>query len=304
MDKKIIVAGSSNTDMVVKVPRIPKPGETIMGGEFMVIPGGKGANQAVACARMGVQTTFITCLGDDAFAAQSIENYKKDGIDTSFIKLQKGVNSGVALINVSEDGENCITVAPGANSYLFPSDIEALSDMIRTANIILVQLEIPMETVETIAQLAETFQIPFILNPAPAAKLSDDLLSKISVITPNETEAALLVSEKDTDEPNISGMANALFDKGLETVIITMGGKGVYLKTKEYDEAIPGYQVKTLDTTAAGDIFNGALAAALAGEKSIKEAIGFAQRAAAISVTRMGAQPSAPYLKEIMSFKQ
>ncbi len=304
MSKNVVVIGSSNTDMVVKVPRIPKPGETIMGGEFLVIPGGKGANQAVACARTGAQTTFITCVGDDAFGPQSIENYKKDGIDTSFIKLQKGVNSGVALINVSEDGENSITVAPGANSYLFPSDIEALSDMIRTAKIILVQLEIPMETVETIAQLAGTFQIPFILNPAPAAKLSDDLLKKISVITPNETEAALLVSEKDTDEPDISGMANALFGKGLETVIITMGGKGVYLKTKQYDEAIPGYRVKTLDTTAAGDIFNGALAAALAGEKPIKEAIGFAQRAAAISVTRMGAQPSAPYLKEIMSFKQ
>ncbi len=303
MKNKIIVVGSSNTDMVVKVPRIPAPGETIMGNEFFVIPGGKGANQAVAAARVGASTIFITCVGDDNFGLQSIENYKKDGIDTRFIKKKPGVPSGVALINVSDNGENSISVAPGANSHLEKEDIRGYEDALIDAALVLVQLEIPMQTVETLAEIAFEKNIPLILNPAPAAQLSDELLERISIITPNETEAALLTGRDHFSDDDIPQMANELYAKGIKTVIITMGSKGVFLKTKDFNEIIQGYKVKAVDTTAAGDVFNGALASALATEKPIKEAIDFAQRAAAVSVTRMGAQPSAPTTKVIQEFK-
>jgi len=302
MNKKIIVAGSSNTDMVVKVPRIPAPGETIMGSKFFVIPGGKGANQAVAAARTGAGVTFISCVGDDTFGPQSIENYQQDGIDTSCIKVQSGTHSGVALINVSDDGENSISVAPGANSYLLPEDINCFSEAFKDAAVVLVQLEIPMETVEAVAEMAAFHQIPLILNPAPAAKLSEKVLSKISIITPNETEAALLTGRKQPSDHEIPAMAAELFAKGIQTVILTLGSKGVFLKNHEFEGFIQGYKVNAVDTTAAGDVFNGALAAALADDKPIREAIDFAQRAAAISVTRMGAQPSAPNLSEIENF--
>lgn len=298
----IVVVGSSNTDMVVRVPRIPAPGETIMGGDFFVIPGGKGANQAVAAARAGASVTFLACVGDDDFGKQAIENYRNDEIDTSFIKVEKGVSSGVAMINVSADGENSITVASGANSYLRPDDISKRIVAFRDIDIVLVQLETPQETVVAVAQTANSLNIPLILNPAPAAALADELLKMVSVITPNETEAALLTGRKEFNEQDIPAMAAELFEKGVETVIITLGKKGVFLKNANYEEHIPGFLVKAVDTTAAGDVFNGALAAALAEKKSILDAINFAQRAAAISVTRMGAQPSAPRLGEIEGF--
>lgn len=302
MKQKIIVTGSSNTDMVVKVPRIPAPGETIMGTDFFVIPGGKGANQAVAAARIGAEVTFLACVADDAFGLQSIENYRKEGINTNFIKVQAGSHSGVALINVSEDGENSITVAPGANSHLAPSDLKEYSEAFIGAQMVLVQLETPIATVEALAQMAESMSIPLILNPAPAASLSDGLLKRVSVLTPNETEAAFLTGRKEVKEEEIPVMAEELLSKGVKTVIITLGSKGVYLCNDKFRELIPGYKVKAVDTTAAGDVFNGALAAALASKKSLKEAINIAQRAAAISVTRMGAQPSAPTIQEIESY--
>jgi ribokinase len=302
MNQKIVVVGSSNTDMVLKVPRIPAPGETILGSEFFVIPGGKGANQAVAAARTGAEVTFIACVADDDFGLKSIENYRKDGINTNFIKVEPGSHSGVALINVSTDGENSISVAPGANSSLLPGDITKFSEAFIGARIVLAQLETPIATIEAVAQLAQSMKIPLILNPAPAARLSDNLLQKISIITPNETEAALLTGREEPLPNEIPTMATELFNKGINTVIITLGSKGIYLKYREFEGFISGYKVSAVDTTAAGDVFNGALAAALAAEKTINEAIDFAQRAAAISVTRMGAQPSAPYLKEIEEF--
>jgi len=299
---KVLVIGSSNTDMVLKVPRIPAPGETILGTYFFVIPGGKGANQAVAAARTGAEVTFVACVADDAFGSQSVDNYRKDGINTNYIKVQSGTHSGVALINVSDDGENSISVASGANSYLLAADIAEYSEAFIGAKIILAQLETPLETIEAVAQLAETMGIPFILNPAPAARLTDGLLRKISIITPNETEAALLTGRMEVKDEEIPLMAEELLTKGVKTVIITLGSKGVYLCNDKAREIIPGYKVKAIDTTAAGDVFNGALASALAGEKPIREAIDFAQRAAAISVTRMGAQPSAPGINEIEGF--
>lgn len=299
---KIVVIGSSNTDMVVKVPHIPAPGETIMGTGFMSIPGGKGANQAVAAARAGADVTFIACVSDDAFGKQAVENYRKEGIDTSCIKVQPATHSGIALINVAEDGENSISVAPGANSHLLPEDIHGFEDAFDGAKMVLAQLEVPMETVEMAAEIAYMKGIPFILNPAPGTAISETLLNKISIITPNETEAAIITSRKDFSEKDIPGMAGEIFEKEGITVLLTLGSKGVYLKTFDFEGIIPGYKVKTVDTTAAGDVFNGALAAALAGGMDLKEAVDFAQRAAAISVTRMGAQPSVPHLGEIQQY--
>ena len=302
MSKKIIVVGSSNTDMVVKVPHIPAPGETVMGSELLTIPGGKGANQAVGAARAGGDVVFIACVSDDTFGTESIENYKKDSIDTSFIKVKPGMHSGVALINVAEDGENSIAVAPGANSHLLPEDIIKAREAFEGAGAVLVQLEIPMETVSAVTTLAGEFGVPMILNPAPGAKIPQDILKKISIITPNETEAALLTGTKEVNDDTIPVMAKDLYDMGIETVIITLGSRGVYLLNGDFQGMIPGYKVKAVDTTAAGDVFNGALAAALSGNKTIRQAIDIAQRAAAISVTRMGAQPSAPQLDEITSY--
>ena len=285
--------------MVVKVPHIPAPGETVMGSELLTIQGGKGANQAVGAARAGGAVVFIACVSDDTFGTESIENYKKDGIDTSFIKIKPGTHSGVALINVAEDGENSIAVAPGANSHLLPEDIIKAKDVFAGAGAVLVQLEIPIETVSAVARITEELGIPLILNPAPGAKLPSELLKRVSVITPNETEAALLTGTKEVNDDTIPVMAKELYDLGIETVILTLGSRGVYLLNGEFQGLIPGYKVKAVDTTAAGDVFNGSLATALSGTKTVQEAIDFAQRAAAISVTRMGAQPSAPQLDEI-----
>ncbi len=300
---KIVVAGSSNTDMVVKVPHIPAPGETVLGTDIMTIPGGKGANQAVAAARAGSSVTFIASVSDDSFGKQSVENYRNEGIDTSFIKVQPGTYSGIALINVAEGGENSIAVAPGANSWLLPEDIYGFEDAFDDAKIVLTQLEIPMNTVEALAEISHKKGIPFILNPAPGAVLSEQLLEKVSIITPNETEAALITGREKFKEEDVPQMADEIFEKGVATVIITLGSRGVYLKTSSFEGFVEGYKVKAVDTTAAGDVFNGILAAAIAGRMELLKAVDFAQRAAAISVTRMGAQPSAPVLEEIKSYR-
>lgn len=302
MKPKIVVVGSSNTDMVVKVPHIPAPGETILGSDFMIIPGGKGANQAVAAARAGADVTFITCVSDDTFGNQSIQNYRQEGIDTSYIKVNPGTHSGIALINVAANGENSISVAPGANSFLMPEDIMAYKEAFSGAQYILVQLEIPLKTVEAVIELAEDEGIPLILNPAPATSVNESLYRKISVLTPNETEAAILTGRQNFSDEDIPEMANVLFNKGTKTVILTLGSKGVYLRSEGFAGIIPGYKVKAVDTTAAGDVFNGALAAALAGGMALEQAVDFAQKAASISVTRIGAQPSAPRYDEIKSF--
>lgn len=300
---KIVVVGSSNTDMVMKVPYVPAPGETMMGTDFMTIPGGKGANQAVAAARTGADVTFIACVSDDAFGKQAVENYRKEGIDISCIKVQMGIHSGIALINVADDGENCISVAPGANSFLFPEDIQSFKEAFDGAKVVLAQLEIPVETVEAAAEVAHAKGIPFILNPAPGTTIPQSLLSKATILTPNETEAAIITSRKSYSENDIQEMVYEIFDKGGTTVLLTLGNKGVYLKSHEFDGMIPGYKVQALDTTAAGDVFNGVLASSLARGLDVNEAVDFAQRAAAFSVTKMGAQPSAPTLYEIQQFE-
>lgn len=298
----IVVVGSSNTDMVVRVPHIPAPGETVMGSSFMTIQGGKGANQAVAAARAGASVSFITCISDDAFGKQSAEAYQNEGIDVSCIKVQKDTHSGIAIINVAGDGENSISVAPGANSYLYPEDIHACRVIFDDAKIVLAQLEIPMETVVAAAEMAYSKGIPFILNPAPGAAIPASLFEMIAVLTPNETEAALLTGRQLLTGADVQGIAADLFSRGVKNVVVTMGSKGVFLKNSDYEGFIPGYRVKAVDTTAAGDVFNGAFASAVAAGKSIHSSIDFAQRAAAISVTRHGAQPSAPGYSEIIDY--
>ncbi|HZH73235.1 MAG TPA: ribokinase [Mariniphaga sp.] len=303
MKPKIIVVGSSNTDMVVKVPHIPAPGETLLGTDFMIIPGGKGANQAVAAARSGAEVTFLACVSNDTLGIQAVDNYKKDAINTEYVKVQEGIHSGIALINVADDGENSIAVAPGANKYLLPEDIVASGAAFNEVKMVLAQLEIPLPTVIAVAELAHEKGIPFILNPAPGMHLPESLIQKVTVITPNETEAAILTSRDHPTDKDIPAMAGDLYRMGIKIVLLTLGRKGVYLKTNDYDGYISGYSVEAKDTTAAGDVFNGALATAMADGNSIADSVDFAQRAAAISVTRMGAQPSAPYIDEILNFE-
>lgn len=295
---KIIVIGSTNTDMVIKSKKLPSPGETILGGTFLMNAGGKGANQAVSAARLGGIVTFVTKLGNDMFGSESMKSFKNEGIDTSFVVTDDAHPSGVALINVDEKGENCIVVAPGANGFLFPADIKKeISD--NPADIMLLQLEIPMETVEYGVKIAARKGNRVILNPAPAAKLTDELLKSLFCITPNETEIELLTGIKVFSVESAQKAALVLYNKGVKNVIITMGALGAYLMNGSVSKMITVKPVTAVDTTAAGDVFNGALAVALSQDKTITEAVAFANRAASVSVTRMGAQASAPYKHEL-----
>lgn len=297
---KIVVVGSSNTDMIIKVPRIPKPGETILGGTFQTAAGGKGANQAVAAARAGGEVTFIARVGDDMFGEQAIKGFIEDGINVDYVIKDKNAPSGVAEIFVADDGENSIAVASGANANLSPTDVEAAKQSIISADIMVMQLESPLETIAAAAQLAKANGVEAILNPAPAQPLSDELLANISILTPNESEAELLTGVAVTDENSAEKAANILQSKGIKTVIITMGAAGVFISSDEFTGKQSGFTVEPIDTTAAGDVFNGALSVGLAGGTSLLEAVKFAQAAAALSVTKLGAQPSAPTKAEII----
>jgi ribokinase len=302
MGKKIVVVGSSNTDMIIKVPWIPKPGETILGGRFSTAAGGKGANQAVAAARAGGDVTFLARIGDDMFGQKAKEGFINDKINVEFVLTDKSEPSGVALICVAKDGENIIAVAGGANNNLSPSDVEAAADAISSADILVMQLETPVETIHQAASIASAHGVKVILNPAPAQELSDDLLGHISILTPNESEVELLTGIKVDSEENAAAAADALMAKGIETVIVTMGPKGALVVTADSRELVPGFSVKAVDATAAGDVFNGTLAVAIAEGKTLKQAVSFANAAAALSVTKLGAQPSAPTKKEINKF--
>ena len=298
--KKILVIGSSNTDMVIKTNNFPAPGETILGGRFLMNAGGKGANQAVAAARLGGMVTFIGKIGDDIFGKQAVQQLEDEGINVNFVAVDPSNPSGVAMITVDHKGENSIVVAPGSNGTLSPGDFNKALSELQDAEFVLMQLEIPIPTVEYIAQIAAQKQKKVILNPAPAAKLSDELLQNLYIITPNETEAELLTQIKVTDEQSALKAAEALHKKGVEIVIITMGAAGAFLLINGESEIIHASKVKAVDTTAAGDTFNGALAVGLSEGKTIQESIAFANKAAAISVTRIGAQSSVPYRKEII----
>jgi ribokinase len=298
--KKIVVVGSSNTDLIIKVPEIPRPGETLLGGEFMTFPGGKGANQAVAAARAGGDVVFIAAVGDDPYGDEAIKGYRLDNINTENIKICKGVPSGIAMITISERGENAITVASGANALLLPADLEEIEEPFQEADYMLIQLETPLGTVQKAVELCSELNTRVILNPAPAAELNDEILKHVSIITPNETEAESLTGIKVSDDLSAAEAADALHKRGIETVIITMGASGAYLSDRASGirTLVPGFSVKAVDTTAAGDVFNGQLAVSLAEGRELESAIVEAHAAAALSVQKLGAQSSIPRREE------
>ena len=296
---RIIVIGSSNTDMVIKTGKLPVPGETILGGTFLMNPGGKGANQAVAAARLGGKVTFIMKRGNDLFGNQTVGLLMREGIDTQFIVKDLEFPSGVALITVDSKGENSIVVAPGSNGNLLPEDIPQMIFENGKFEILLLQLEIPLSTVEYSAVKAFERGIKVILNPAPACKLSDNLLQHIWLLTPNETETEIITGVRITDIPSAERATEVIQERGVKNVIITLGETGAFVKSENYTGLIPGVKVNPVDTTAAGDIFNGALAVAISEGRDLNDAVTFANKAASISVTRMGAQASAPYRSEI-----
>ena len=298
----ILVVGSSNTDMMIKTERLPRPGETVIGGSFFMSPGGKGANQAVAIARLGGQIAFICKTGSDVFGLQSHQLFEEEGFDTSYIFSDTKNPSGVALIIVDENAENSIVVASGANANLLPENLLKAESAIDDAEFILMQLEIPIETVEFVADTAYKKNKKVILNPAPAQKLSKELLQTLYMITPNETEAEMISGIKITDEQSIVEVAKKISGMGVDNVIITLGAKGAFVYSDNICEIVPSVKVKALDTTAAGDIFNGALIVALAENRTLIESVRFACKASAISVTRIGAQSSAPYRNEVDIF--
>lgn len=297
--KRIVIIGSTNTDMVVKAARIPAPGETILGGRFMMNPGGKGANQAVAAARLGGQVTFIAKVGDDLFGREAKALFQKEGICADHIFTDTKEPSGVALIMVDENGENCISVASGANGTLSPSEIEDLQGIIESADLVLLQLETPLDTVCRAAEIAVNKGVPVILNPAPAQAIPSGLYECLEVITPNQSEAELLTGIKVSDLKSAEAAARELCNKGALQVVITMGKAGAYAFDGTQGVMVDAIKVPVIDTTAAGDVFSGALAVALTEGRELVDGVAFAARAAAMSVTRMGAQASAPYRHEV-----
>ncbi len=281
---RIVVVGSSNTDMVVRSPELPRPGQTVLGGEFLVAAGGKGANQAVAAARAGGDVTFVACIGDDDLGRSALEGFRKDGIRTEFVRIVKGVASGVALILVAKDGENLISVAPGANAKLSPADVDRAERTIARADCLLVQLEVPLPTVKRALQLARRHGVMTILNPAPAARLPKSLLRFVDILTPNRSELAQV------------GQA---FLPVTTKLVVTLGALGSEIRECGRRTRIRAFKVKAVDAVAAGDCFSGALAVALSEGRSLPDSARFASVAAAISVTRKGAQPSLPQRGEI-----
>ena len=297
--KSIVVVGSSNTDMIIKLDRIPRPGETILGGEFVTAAGGKGANQAVAAARAGGRVSFIAKIGRDLFGDVALAGFIKDNINVEHVTRDKQSPSGVALIFVAKDGENSIAVASGANARLSPADIKKARPLIASAGILLMPLETPLDAVQAAAEIAAKAGVTVILNPAPAQPLPDKLLALIAILTPNETEAELLTGIQVVDEASAGKAADQLLARGVRTVIITMGRRGAFVAAEGLRKLISGFSMRAVDTTAAGDVFNGALAAALAEGRDIEPSVRFANAAAGLSVTKMGAQPSAPKRKAI-----
>ncbi len=296
-EKPVVVVGSVNIDLVARAAKIPAPGETLLGRGFATHPGGKGANQAVAVARLGYPVRMIGRLGDDGFGAQLREHLTRSGVEITGVRTSPG-SSGVAVIVVADTGENSIVVIPGANALLTPKDLEDSIDIIRSASTVLTQLETPLETILHLAELCLREGVPLILDPAPAQALPEELLSKVTWFTPNETEAAFYAETSDGADP--AATASNLMKMGLTNVVLKLGSRGAYLATRDgEDHRVPSFPVRAVDTTAAGDCFNGAFAAGLALGISPPESARFAAAAAAISVTRSGAQPSLPSRDEV-----
>lgn len=302
---RILVIGSSNTDMVIRVPALPRPGETVLGGEFTINGGGKGANQALAAARAGGAVTFLGRVGEDDFGRRALADLSAAGIDTSPCLVDSASPSGVAQILVDERGENCIAVAPGANARLGPGDLDAAAAHFHPGNLVLLQLETPLATVEAALARARAAGCRTVLNPAPAQPLPAPLLALVDLLTPNESEAEQLTGIAVSDDASAAAAADALHRQGVATVLLTRGARGVFLSiagSGGEQRAFPAFEVTAVDSTAAGDVFNGCLVAALSEGVALREAIPFAQAGAALSVQQPGAQGSVPERGAIEAF--
>ncbi|MHB9145784.1 MAG: ribokinase [Symbiobacteriia bacterium] len=298
----IVVLGSLNMDLVARVPRRPAGGETLTGSDFRTVPGGKGANQAVAAARLGARVAMVGRVGSDVFGTSLVEGLRRDGIDTACVEQTPGVSSGTALITVDDEAQNSIVIIPGANGQLTPADVDRHADLIRSARVLMLQLEVPLETVRQAAATAHQSGVTVILDPAPARELPPDLLSNIDVITPNETEASLLTGRAVGDARSAKLAAVDLLAAGVGTVLIKLGPRGALLATGNTYEHVPGFPVVAVDTTAAGDAFGGALATALVEGRDLSTAVTFANAVGALATTRFGAQTSMPGREEVDGF--
>ena len=294
MTAHVTVVGSLNMDLVARTPRIPQPGETIIGGEFRTVPGGKGANQAVAAARLGAQVSMVGRVGHDAFADPLLQNLAAASVDHAFVTRDPEAATGVALIFVDDAGQNSIVVAAGANMRLSPADVDAAEAVIAASDVVLLQLESPLETVTRAAEVARAHGARVVLNPAPARSVPSALLSRVDVLIPNESETAHLTGLPLGDRAAAEVAAAALRDMGVGTVILTLGGRGAMLACEEGAELFPAFEVDPVDTTAAGDAFVGSFAVALAEGRSLPEAVRWGNAAGALATTRLGAQPSLP----------
>ncbi|MGL5389007.1 MAG: ribokinase [Enterobacterales bacterium] len=301
---KLVVLGSINADHILNIKQFPQPGETVIGQQYKVAFGGKGANQAVAAGRSGADIAFIACVGADDIGERIRQQLASDRIDTQPIEAIADNTTGVALIFVNAEGENVIGIDAGANAAVTPDYLNRYQQKIIDADALLMQLESPLETVIAAAKLAKQHQTQVILNPAPACELPDELLAMIDMITPNETEAQRLTGVAVNNDADAERAANILHGKGIGCVIITLGSRGVWLSENGKGKLVPGFKVKAVDTIAAGDTFNGALVTALLEGKVMSDAVRFAHAAAAIAVTRPGAQPSVPWREEIDAFLQ
>lgn len=301
---KLAVLGSINADHILNLAHFPRPGETVIGKQYQVAFGGKGANQAVAAGRAGADIAFIACVGADDIGERIRQQLQQDQIDTAPVETVAQEATGVAMIFVNGEGENNIGIYSGANAALTPACVERHQQVIRSADALLMQLESPLDSVLAAARIARASQTQVILNPAPATQLSDELLALIDIITPNETEAEILTGIAVNDDDDAARAAQALHAKGIDTVLITLGRRGVWLSEQGHGQRIPGFSVQAVDTIAAGDTFNGAFITARLEGVAIQDAVRFAHAAAAIAVTRPGAQPSVPWRTEIDAFLQ
>jgi ribokinase len=295
----IVVVGSSNVDLVMKVPRLPRRGETVTDGEFTQVFGGKGANQAVGAARAGGRVVFVGCVGEDAYGPQVVESLRRDGIDTSHVFAEPGVASGTALIMVGGEGHNCIAVAPGANYRLTPERVDRARDALAAAACVVTQCEILPQTLDHVVDLAAGMGKPVVLNLAPARAVSERTLARLSCLAVNESEAEFLAGRAVASDADVEAAASELRRRGPRTVVLTLGSRGAYVDGEGVRALVPAFPVEAVDTTAAGDVHCGALAVALVEGRPLAEAVRFANAAAALSVTRLGAQPSAPTRAEI-----
>lgn len=301
MIPNIVVVGSANTDFVLRVSELPSKGETILGDQFRVVRGGKGANQAVAAARLGANVTLVARLGSDSFGNEAIAAFDEEGIHTDYIVRDPELHSGIALILVNQEGENIVAVGPGANGRLTTEDVRAANETIREADCLLLQLEIPLEAVRAAIEIARSNNVRVILNPAPAQKLHPEILKSIDYLTPNETEAAILAGQDPSaiGQDSLTHLAAIL---GVPHLIVTLGSKGAAIIENGQLTSVPTFPITPVDTTASGDAFNGALAVALARRESLPIAVRYANAAGAITATRPGAQPSLPTKEELDQF--